>query len=109
MLANLAPDPLAVVPAGLAGAAWLGAVLAPPVGPSAASRPAALARLSETSFPLYAFHFPLAMLLLASITPHTDPSGLAFRLLWPLLAAASAIAIALGWQAVLPHLVRGSR
>lgn len=109
VLANLAPDPVAVIPAGLAGAAWLGAVLAPSVGQSAASRPATLARLSEASFALYAFHFPLAMLLLASIAPHADLSGLAFRLLWPLLAAAPAIAIAIGWHAALPHLMRGSQ
>ncbi len=79
------------------------------VRPLAASRPATLARLSAASFPLYAFHFPLAMLLLASIAPYADLSGLAFRLLWPLLAAAPAVAIALGWQAALPHPVRGSQ
>ena len=63
----------------------------------------------SASFALYAFHFPLAMLLLASIAPHADLSGLAFRLLWPLLAAAPAIAIAIGWHAALPHLMRGSQ
>ena len=63
--------------------------------------PAWLGRLNAASFPLYAFHYPLALLLYVALLPRVDADALGFRLAWPVLAFAASLAVALPFQAAL--------
>lgn len=101
VIGNLLPDGPDVIAAGLAGMAWLAAVQAP-LGTAAPDRlPRPLAALGAASYALYAFHYPIAMLLYAALLPLWPEPGLGFRLAWPVLAAGPAVALAIGWQALL--------
>lgn len=101
VLANLLPDPVSILAAGAAGAAWLSALQYTTAAEVDRPLPATLQRIAGASFPLYAFHFPLALFVLAALSPQVDTSGLGFRLVWPFVALAPALAMSLIWQRLL--------
>lgn len=107
--ANLMPDPVSVLAAGAAGFCWLAGIQAPLSTREPCTLPKVLDRIAQASFPLYAFHFPLAMLLLAAIGNTIDHAGLVFRIAWPIAAAIPALFLAMVWQKVLPVLLREPR
>lgn len=110
VVSNLPQRGLDVILAGAAGLMWLSALQAPfrPLGPD--RLPRWLARINAASYPLYAFHFPLALFCFAVLLPRVDVHGLAFRAAWPLLGLAPGLIAALAWQAVLDRIAaRGPR
>ncbi len=109
VISNLLAYPSSVLVAGIAAICWLAAIQAPLFASGHGRLPAMLDRIAQASFPLYAFHFPIAMLLLALIGPVLQLDSLGFRLAWPLMAAAPALILALTWQKVLPILLREPR
>lgn len=62
--------------------------------------------LREATFPIYAFHFPLAVLALVLLLPWRAGSPVAFTYAWPVVALALMLPIALGWQVLLVRLSR---
>ena len=97
VVANLMPDPVSVLAAGAAGICWLAGIQAPLFAREHGTLPSVLDRIAQASFPLYAFHFPLAMLLLSAIGETVDQAGLGFRVAWPITAAIPALLVAITW------------
>ncbi|MGC1271627.1 MAG: acyltransferase family protein [Croceibacterium sp.] len=62
--------------------------------------------LREVPFPLYAFHFPLAVLALVLLLPWRAASPASFTFAWPVLALGLMLPVAFGWQWVLARISR---
>lgn len=105
VLSNLVSDGLDVILAALAALLWLAALQCEQLPLRLVRLPAPLARTNAASFALYAFHFPLAILLYVILAPWFDLNGLGFRLAWPMLAAVPGLALALAWQRALAVLL----
>lgn len=108
VVSNLPQQVFDVILAGLAGLLWLAAIQAPFVPAGPARLPGWLARINAASYPLYAFHFPLAVFCFAALHAKVDFAGLAFRVSWPLLGLAPGLVCALAWQAVMERTATGS-
>ncbi|WP_336985433.1 acyltransferase family protein [Altererythrobacter aquiaggeris] len=57
-----------------------------------------LAGVSDASYPIYAFHFPVAVLTLAALPAFIDKDSLILRMAWPMVAATPALILSLLWQ-----------
>lgn len=62
--------------------------------------------LREVTFPLYAFHFPLAVMAMVLLLPWRQAAPASFTFAWPVLALAVVLPVAFGWQLLLARLTR---
>ncbi len=95
VLANVLPRHIDFAMAGLAGMLLVVACNARLLPGRFARLPDFLRPAAAASYQFYALHMPLALLAFASIHRYIDPTGLAFRAVWPVLACLPGLAAAL--------------
>lgn len=100
---------ISVLFSGLAGALLLFAVQAPYAGQGPLRLPRPLAALNQASYPVYALHYPVLVLVFTALLPHWDGASLSFRLAFPALALALVLVLAFVWQAALERLLPGGK
>lgn len=60
-----------------------------------------MVRLNAASYPLYAFHYPLALVVFAGLAPHFDTAALSVRVAWPIVTICFIVAVSLPFQSLL--------